>query len=104
MSNPIRICKACEEAFELKADKPGLPTHCPACSATKANVMGHVRIVNRQDKLKRLDFFIRFCAQDKERGERLGDSVLVAMRDKEIKMLSQAKRVLADQIGKKWDA
>jgi hypothetical protein len=27
-----KICKVCEEEFELKPDKPGFADRCPACS------------------------------------------------------------------------
>ncbi len=32
MAFPIRTCVVCSEEFELKPGKPGLSTHCPACS------------------------------------------------------------------------
>jgi hypothetical protein len=32
MAFPIRVCAVCSEEFELKPDKPGFATRCPACS------------------------------------------------------------------------
>jgi hypothetical protein len=32
MAFPIRVCVVCSEEFELKPDKPGFASHCPACS------------------------------------------------------------------------
>ena len=49
-----------------------------------------------------MDFFIRFSTQDKQRAERLGDESLVAMREKEIRMLQQAKLALAAKAGSRW--
>jgi hypothetical protein len=103
MSNPIRICKLCDEPFELKPDKPGLVTQCPACSAPKSNGLPGARTANRHDLLKRYDFFIRFSTQDKERAERLGDGPLATMRENEIRMLSQAKLALGAKAGSRWD-
>jgi len=102
MSNPIRICTACGEPFELTPEKPGLVTHCPACSAPKSNGLPNARIASRQEILSRMDFFIRFSTQDKQRAERLGDESLVAMREKEIRMLQQAKLALAAKAGSRW--
>jgi hypothetical protein len=36
MAFPIKVCVVCEEAFELKPDKPGFANRCPQCSEPDA--------------------------------------------------------------------
>jgi hypothetical protein len=38
MAFPIKICRVCEEEFELKPDKPGFADCCPECSTAEPTV------------------------------------------------------------------
>lgn len=36
MAFPTKICSICSEEFILRPDKPGFATHCPECTAERA--------------------------------------------------------------------
>ena len=51
MPFPVRTCVICEEAFELKPDKPGFANRCPSCSTVEADEE-HAGSAGKGDDLK----------------------------------------------------
>lgn len=47
---PIKKCKLCGEAFELRPGKPGLATHCPACTEERAQAAAKDSGMSAQEK------------------------------------------------------
>jgi len=88
----LRKCVECGEEFELKPNKPGLATYCPAHSPASRLLPTEARKVHQEQRSQSIETIFRDTIQEHIQARSAGQSARADDLEKQIRMWDKKRR------------